>query len=314
MLGARSEKMPVVKVRVLVAAVLAAAALTACDVQDDELVVIGADDSVAADPAYDASLEPAAAVLALVPDDATLLEVTDFDQVRLQLGFGDMSSESDRAERARFWRVADERAPLLSPGLLRDPAAAYEQRFGFTQDDVSWEARFSGPSGEGYVVKLRDDLALDGVQQAVAASDGPIAGAAVDDDAHLVTLGTTGEPTQSWAADPTLRQLVGSIAGATYLSRACLPLDVGADLAALDELGAFSVSFGGRLATARLGPVRGDVFDRARLPTDAEFARAYASPVADPQSGRIGYTLADPAQAARLALEQRLPFAVCAPA
>ena len=210
--------------------------------------------------------------------------------------------------------MADQRAPLLSPGLLRDPAAAYEQRFGFTQDDVSWEARFSGPSGEGYVVKLRDDLALDGVQQAVAASDGPIAGAAVDDDAHLVTLGTTGEPTQSWAADPTLRQLVGSIAGATYLSRACLPLDVGADLAALDELGAFSVSFGGRLATARLGPVRGDVFDRARLPTDVEFARAYASPVADPQSGRIGYTLADPAQAARLALEQRLPFAVCAPA
>ena len=85
---------------VVLAAALVAAALTSCDAQDDEPVVIGVDDVVATDPVYDPSLEPAAAVLALVPDDATLLEVTDFDQVRLQLGFGDMSSESDRAERA----------------------------------------------------------------------------------------------------------------------------------------------------------------------------------------------------------------------
>ena len=40
------------------------------------------------EPAYDASLEPAAAVLALVPEDAQTLTVTDFDQVRLELGAG----------------------------------------------------------------------------------------------------------------------------------------------------------------------------------------------------------------------------------
>ena len=34
-------------------------------------------------PAYDARLEPAAAVLALVPEEAETLTVTDFEQVRL---------------------------------------------------------------------------------------------------------------------------------------------------------------------------------------------------------------------------------------
>ena len=37
-------------------------------------------------PAYDASLEPSAAVLSLVPEDAETVTVTDFDQVRVELG------------------------------------------------------------------------------------------------------------------------------------------------------------------------------------------------------------------------------------
>ena len=114
--GDGSEKMPVVKVRVLVAAVLAAAALTACDVQDDELVVIGADDSVAADPTYDAEAEANEAVLSLVPADAVDLAVTDFDQIRLQLGVPDLTGSDPKRLRDAFWRDAETEAPLLLGG------------------------------------------------------------------------------------------------------------------------------------------------------------------------------------------------------
>ena len=86
----------------------------------------------------------------------------------------------------------------------------------------------------------------------------------------------------------------------------------------LDELGPFSVALGADLATVHLGPARADVFERSRvadvLPrTSPEFGRGYADPVSDPSGGRIGYRLAQPRIAAELALQQRLPFAVCAP-
>ena len=38
---------------------------------------------------------------------------------------------------------------------------------------------------------------------------------------------------------------------------------------------------------------------------------AYDGGVADPLTGRIGYVMTDPAEAAALALEQDLPFAAC---
>ena len=98
--------------------------------------------------------------------------------------------------------------------------------------------------------------------------------------------------------------------------KAALAPSPSADVADLDELGPFSVTFGGELATARLGPDRGDAFDRMRLPetlpeTDPEFGLGYQGGVADPLGGRIGYDLGDPVIAARLALENQLPFAVC---
>ena len=42
-----------------------------------------------------------------------------------------------------------------------------------------------------------------------------------------------------------------------------------------------------------------------------EFAAAYDGGVADPLTGRIGYVMTDPADAAQLALAHRLPFAAC---
>ena len=122
-----------------------------------------------------------------------------------------------------------------------------------------------------------------------------------------------------------LPTLVGDVAAATYVARGCV--DPAATLAGADEadledlrlepLGAFSVSFGAELVTARLGGARGDVFERARLaetlPGVADgFTEAYADPVADPGGGRIGFQLGDAPEAARLAQERLLPFAVCA--
>lgn len=282
-------------------------------------------------PTFDASLEPAAAALALVPADDTALAVTDFTEIRLQLGFGDLTSESPARDRERFRQRADREAPLFDEGLLRPVDAQLRARYGFGQDDVDWEAQFRGPEGDGWVIKLRDDVASAGVTRAIDDGVGPLAGTDYYSTTHVILNGGTTDPLSSWRADPDLTALVGQVAATTYLSRSCLPFDVAfgpglegelaaapaADVAALQDLGAFSVSFGTELVTGRLGPRRTDVFDRAELAdtmprTDPEFGLGYQHPVADPQGGRIGYTIGDPRTAARLAIQQHLPFAVCA--
>ncbi|WP_170219359.1 hypothetical protein [Nocardioides litoris] len=294
---------------------------------DDDPVVVGPSTTPTSAPAYDPELEPAAAVLPLVPDDATVLEVTDFDQARFQLGFGELSSASDPAVLTRFAQQAATRAPLLTQGML--VGSGYLERYGFSQDDVSWEAHFDGPAGEGYVLAFRDDLDMAPVQDASDAPDGPLSGSVVVPAAHVAALGAVREPEESLAADPVLRSLVGPVAAATYLSTTCVDReeafgDAAGDLAPtpaallddLQELGPFSVTLGARLASARLGTGRGDVFVRARLAADLpaeEFEAAYDDPVADPSTGRIGFRLRDRAAAADLARERRLPFAVCGP-
>lgn len=281
-------------------------------------------EAVSTPPVYDETLEPAASVMAIVPADATLLEVTDYDEVRLSLGYGDLSSASPPEVLRRFWAEAKRVAPLLSTGTFRSGSENLPQP-GFTQDDVSWEARFSGPSGEGYVVKFRDDLAMAGVQRAARTPGNPIQGATVVPGARIAAVGATREPEESWAAEPDLLALVGPKAGSTYVSRDCVSetdafgggRGPAAGLDALDELGPFSVAFGGRLVTARLGAGRADVFDRARraettATTAPEFVRAFSDPVVgDPAGGRIGFSLGDGRAAARLTQARQLPFAVC---
>lgn len=281
-------------------------------------------------PSYDPSLQPATAVLALVPEDATTLSVTDFDQVRLLLGASLLTGEDPAPVRARFWRRAEAQAPLLSEGLLGPVDAELAAGYGFTRDDVSWEASFSGPAGDGFVLALREDLTMAGVQRAVRAGVGPLAGAEVDPELHLVTMGTTDEPGGSWAVSAEVVALVGpAAANATYVERDCLPFDraFGADpatlaavpaedLAALDPLEMFSVTLGGELATVRMGAAREDVFERMRLAgnlpaTAPELGLGFTQGVADPVTGRIGYVMPDPALAARLTRGRQLPFAVC---
>lgn len=281
-------------------------------------------------PVYDPSLQPAAAVLAVVPEDATLLGVTDWAQIRLQLGAGDLTSDSKQALRDAFWRKVERRSSALTPGMLRPDEVALASTYGFTQDDVDWEAHFRGPIGDGWVLKFRDDLDFDAVKEAVADGAGPFADAESYGTTHVASYGITTDPTASWQANPELTALVGQVANATYVARACLPFEVAfgpglegqlaeapaGDVAMLDDLDAWSLAFGSELATVRLGPERPDVFDRARLAdnlpqTDPDFGLGFAKSVADPVGGRIGYDMGKPAVAATLALKQHLPFAVC---
>ncbi len=281
-------------------------------------------------PTYDPELEAASAVLALVPEEATSLSVTDFDQVRLLLGASLLTGQDPAPARERFWRRAAAQAPLLSEGLLAPVDAELEADYGFTRDDVSWEASFTGPAGDGFVLALRDDLPMAGVQRAVEDGVGPLAGADVDAVLRLVTVGTTDDPESSWATSGEIVALVGpAAANATYVERDCLDFDqaFGADpatlaavpaddLAALEPLEMFSVTLGGELATVRLGSGRDDAFERMRLAgnlpaTEPELGLGFSSGVADPIGGRIGYEMPDPAVAGRLTRERQLPFAVC---
>lgn len=284
-------------------------------------------DTSAISTEYDPSLEPSAAVLALVPADATTLEVTDFDQLRLTLGFGALSGDSPARERAKFWRAV-EGAATLSNGMLL-PVAADLEPYGFGQDDVAWEAAYSG-GAEGWVIAFHDDVPMAQVQKAIRDEVGPLAGAVLDADRLVVTSAASPEGSDSWAAIEDARDLVGQEANATYVERACLPFDTvfgagmedrlaagpRAALHALDPLDGFSVALGASLVTVKLGENRPDAFDRLRLDEvmpaiRPEFGVAFSRGVADPSSGRLGYDLQRPAAAIDLVTEQHLPFAVC---
>ena len=283
-----------------------------------------------AHPPFDAGLEPAEAALAMVPGSATTVTVTDFDEIRKDLGVPDLTSEDPVSHRFDFWERARTEAPLMMEGLLRADNSEFLLDHGFTQDDVDWEAHFTGPDGNGYIVAFRPDLDLDAVSRAVEAGAGPLDGARVIVEDHLLVSGTAEDGVGVWAADPTWDGLVGEPAESTYLRRGCIPLndalgpDAGAeeqqDLVArhpvtnLDDLPGFSVAFGDHNAVVRMEQNRDDLFDRLDLGRDwpvPGFGSAFRSGVGDPGSGRIGYTVPRPGQAAALTLLEELPFAVC---
>ena len=261
--------------------------------------------------AYDAALEPSAAVLALVPEDADTVTVTDFDQVRVELGMDSLTGRSTPEEVATFWQRATAERPLLSRGMLRPADRQLATTYGFTQLDVAWEAHFYGADDQeaGWVLRFRDGTDMAKVSAATEDPASPLSGGDVDAAEHLVSSGTTDDPAQSWAADPDTEELVGPPSNSTYVSRHCVSAGTSGDV---DDLGAYSIQFEGSLVTARLGEDRQDLFARMRLGKgEPTFAAAYDGGVADPLTGRIGYVMTDPAAAADLALEHRLPFATC---
>ncbi|MGZ4449590.1 MAG: hypothetical protein ACXVW4_07315, partial [Nocardioides sp.] len=284
-------------------------------------------------PAYAPQDEPALAVLPLVPADATTLTVTDLDRVRAQLGVPEMTSADPVTDRTAFWERAASAAPLLTDGLLRADGSRLMLDYGFTEDDVDWEAHFSGPDGAGWVLGLRPDLPLDGVRRAVQDGVGPLAGAQLDATDHLLTSGAASDGADSWATDPAFVGLLGAPTEATYVHRGCLPLDdalgpdatqadrdrvtTHQDLTDLQPLDAVVLELGDHVATVRMPVGRTDLFDRLHLgewwPREEgpAFATSFTDGVGDPATGRIGYHVPHPGVAVGLVLGETLPFGVC---
>lgn len=287
---------------------LALAALTGCS--DDPAGPAPADPAPAAvDPFADVAPEELSVVARAatwVPVDATDVRVTDWDRVRDRLGLPSLTGAAASEDRARFWREARDGAVVLTPSRLHGSDARLLRDFGFTADDVDWQADVRGPAGEGSVLALRPDLPLEGVRRAVAAGVGPLAGARLVPGSRVVLTGAladaAAEPGEdSWRTDPALAELLVGTAResapeSVLLRRGCVPLTealagagagagggaVGADdvqaeaarvrtahdLDDLEDVTASSVAFGDLVATVRLGLERADLFERAELVGD----------------------------------------------
>ena len=281
-------------------------------------------------PPYDPEAEPAEAVSGMVPSTAEVLTVTDLDAIRVQLGVPDLTSDDLMTDRADFWARAERDAPLLTAGMLRDVGSELMLDHGFTQDDVDWEAHWTGPDGNGFAVAFRPDLPMTAVSGAVDAGVGPLAGATVLADDHLVVSGTAPAGEQVWANEPIWKGLLDEPAAATYAHRGCIPVfdALGPDstnddlerieaehpLSLLDDLPAFVLAFGDHIATVWTAKNRDDLFPRLDIADDwpkPEFGKAFRDPVGDPTTGRLGYAVPQPPLATRLALLAELPFGIC---
>jgi hypothetical protein len=261
-----------------------------------------------------------------------VLTVTDFDAVRARLGVPDLTSDDLMTDRSAFWERASREAVLLTDGLLREESSRFMLDHGFTQDDVDWEAHFTGPDGPGWVLAFRPDLDMRRVRGALG--EDALAGATVLPDQHLVVKGIADEGERVWAMDPVFADLTAPDAESTYLRSGCVLVrtalgpnatyDDQAALVAQEDptylrpLEAFTVSFGDQVATARLGVDRIDLHARADLvdiwPNTGPIGIADAFEglaVADPGTGRIGLRVTNPVAAADLTLTATLPFAVC---
>lgn len=317
------------KLRALLIALLAMT-LAACSREEPEPFHPPDPDTGPTITAYDPGVEPSRAVLPLVPEDATRLAVTDFAQLRLSLGFGDLDGRSPQDERQQFWNRLGTTA-ALSDGLLRGVEQRLREEFSFGSDDVLWEANWSGEGVQGWAIGFRADLPVRRIRRAIRAGVGPLADGVLDAEHNLVTSGEIPALDASWAQYEEMATLTGREAGATWIERGCVGLAeiygdgileqlqgrTAQDVANLDTLDAYAVALGAELVTVLLGEGREDAFIRMRLPghlpaLQPEFGRIFAGGVASPSDGVIGYRLTRPARAAEFVQSRQLPFAACA--
>ncbi|MDP3891205.1 hypothetical protein [Nocardioides sp.] len=273
--------------------------------------------------------------LSLVPLTAQVVTITDFDALRQSVGFPDLTSEDPMADRRAFWEAARQTSVLLTDGLLREDNSLFMLDYEFTQDDVDYEVRFTGPEGSGFVLGFRPDLDMKRVRRAVEDGAGGLGDAEVLGAQQLVVSGTVEDGEESWAEDPQILDLTHHIEHSTYLHRGCVPFnealgpDAGVEdqqqvLAAYDipnqlrPVEVFSVSFNGVVATGRLGLGRTDLVARTDLTEDwprtgrPAFTDAFTGmPLFDATTGRVGLQVKDPVAAAAVTLTNLLPFAVC---
>lgn len=264
-------------------------------------------------PAYDGSLPPARAVLALVPLKARSLRLVDWAEIRKQVGLPELTSRSSAADRAAFRVRAAEAAPLLDPPVLGAVDARLRAAYGFGVDDVAWEAHFSGGGSNGWVLSFDPGVHMRAVARAVRDGVGRLRGAHVDAPDRLVTDGTAAPHQPVWGSDPTWRRLVPAPGEAVVVHRGCVDGMRLHGAASLAPLSAFSITFGDHVATVRTDRNRDDLFARVGLGRGA-FGRVFRNGVADPSTGRIGYDVPHPAQAVPLVRRDLLPVGACAPA
>ena len=294
-----------VRVAVLAGALLV---MSGCAGVETEFLPPEVDKVEVVTPSFDGTLEPSAAVLALVPEDVETLTVTDYEQVRLQMGLPDLTTEDQRKDRKRSGRARTPSARCCRPGCPPDRAEAEAAVRAEPAGCRLGGAPLRRPRQEtGFVLAFRDGTDM----AAVGRARRRLRRAGGGDRRRargLVTSGTTSDGDDSWAADESARGLAGC-PHATYVSRGCV-----ADRAPPTSR-----------ARVVLGPVRGHPRHRPAgrgpdgpLQPDAagrgvpDFEDAYEGGVADPLTGRIGYVMSDPASAASLALDGSLPFAACA--
>ena len=248
---------------------------------------------------------------------ATTLTVTDFDTIRVQLGVPDLTSADSDDRPLGVLGAAGQETALLTDGMLRADNSELMLDYGFTQDDVDWEAHFTGPDGNGYVIRFRPDLPLAGVTGRSRPGVGPLAGARVIPEDHLVVSGTAGKGEQVWANEPALGR-AGRRAGrldvrAPGLHPGQRRPRAAADaehLAAVDAAHPCTSSTTCRRSRSRSattwrrsgwGRTATDLFTRLDIGRDwpvRDFPQTFRTPVGDPATGRIGYDLPRPPAAA----------------
>ena len=316
------------------------AVLAACGDPELTAQVLPPEPTVTIAP-YDADDDVVAgqAALTLIPADATVVTITDFDESRATLGVPDLTSDDLMSDRTDYWERARRESVLLAEGMLLAENSRLMLDYGFTQDDVDWEAHFTTPDGPGWILGFRPDLDMAAVERAVKDGVAGLTGGVVDTSRHLASVGLAAGGEDTWGTIEGIADLASDTpAESTYYRAGCVPLGTALgpdadiedqeavvskhDPSALAPLSVFSVGFADSVATARLGPGRADLFARSDLSSAVSrthrptvgpigFGDAFATPVVDPSSGRIGYDVAAPVAAVTATLTDLLPFAVC---
>ncbi|MBB3087841.1 hypothetical protein [Nocardioides albus] len=259
-------------------------------------------------PAYATTMDPAAAAMSFVPADARTLAVTDYDEVKSLFGLDAVTSRSSPADQKDLWNRADKEAAQVSGGLLRGVDQRLRDKFSWGAADVAWEAKFAGGGKEGFVIKVADRA---DPRQAIKAGIGPLRGAEFDPKTHLITKNTAAPDAENWAADEAMVAVAGGPATSTYVVKGCAEGGP-KEKTRLAPIEAYSVEFGGGLATLRVGEDRDDLFVRLKLGDQAAaYKKVFTNGVADPSTGRIGFRVTNPVTAATLVTSDPVPFAVC---
>ena len=173
-------------------------------------------------------LEPgaAAAALALVPQDAAYLTITEWSAIKERLGAGGLTGESIQTDRIEFWRAVGASTVLLTDGSLRAENSRLGLRYGVTQDDAIWELRWARDGADdgpgGLALRLRDDLDLAGLERAVQDEVPGVEGARVLADQQLLLRGE-GDPGATLAVDPAVSVAVDVDAETQVVVPGCRP-------------------------------------------------------------------------------------------